>query len=94
MRFRSYRIEYFYGFEILSNSGYSKGNSLTIKPQIGEEVVVNITKTLSYVNGTLENANKDNIMNEIIKFNATKMNIQMDEEMEAKAANIVYEIEE
>ena len=86
--------EYFYGFEILSNSGYSKGNSLTIKPQIGEEVVVNITKTLSYVNGTLENANKDNIMNEIIKFNATKMNIQMDEEMEAKAANIVYEIEE
>ena len=33
-------------------------------------------------------------MNEIIKFNATKMNIQMDEEMEAKAANIVYEIEE
>ena len=28
--------EYFYAFEILSNSGYSKGNSTTSKPQARE----------------------------------------------------------
>ena len=94
--------EYFYAFEILSNSGYSKGNSTTSKPQAGEQIVVNITETTSYVNGTLETANKDNIMNEIIKINASNMNIKVDEkaqieatsDVEIKAANVSYDVSE
>jgi len=86
----------------LSNSGYSKGNSTTSKPQAGEQIVVNITETTSYVNGTLETANKDNIMNEIIKINASNMNIKVDEkaqieatsDVEIKAANVSYDVSE
>ena len=94
--------EYFYAFEILSNSGYSKGNSTTSKPQVGEQIVVNITETASYVNGTLETSNKDNIMNEIIKINASNMNIKVDEkaqieatsDVEIKATNVSYDVSE
>ena len=94
--------EYFYAFEILSNSGYSKGNSTTSKPQVGEQIVVNITETASYVNGTLETSNKDNIMNEIIKINASNMNIKVGEkaqieatsDVEIKATNVSYDVSE
>ena len=94
--------EYFYAFEILSNSGYSKGNSTTSKPQVGEQIVVNIPEPASYVNGTLETSNKDNIMNEIIKINASNMNIKVDEkaqieatsDVEIKATNVSYDVSE
>lgn len=77
--------EYFYAYEILSNSGYSKGNSTTLLPKPGERILIAFFSNRNFSFGTLSNENKENIKNEIIKFNTNQMQMQADKNIDVNA---------
>ena len=77
--------EYYYAYDILSNSGYSKGNSTTLIPQPGEKILIIFFSNRSFSFGTLSNENKENIKNEIIKFNTNQMQMQADKNINVNA---------
>ena len=77
--------EYFYAYEILSNSGYSKGNSTTLLPKPGEKILIAFFSNRNFSFGTLSNENKENIKNEIIKFNTNQMKMQADKNIDVNA---------
>lgn len=77
--------EYFYAYEILSNSGYSKGNSTTLLPKPGEKILIAFFSNRNFSFGTLSNENKENIKNEIIKFNTNQMQMQADKNINVNA---------
>lgn len=77
--------EYFYAYEILSNSGYSKGNSTTLLPKPGEKILIAFFSNRNFSFGTLSNENKENIKNEIIKFNTNQMQMQADKNIDVNA---------
>ena len=74
--------EYFYAYEILSNSGYSKGNSTTLLPKPEEKILIAFFSNRNFSFGTLSNENKENIKNEIIKFNTNQMQMQADKNID------------
>ena len=95
--------EQFYAYELLGNVGYSKGNSFIFKPQKGETVLVHFRNiNEAYVNGSLSNKNKDNIMNEKLMININEntiiakdtISIRAEKEVKTIAPKTTYEVDE